>query len=159
MAQLVWVQPGRDDGRVALYEQHRDHPDGEAWVATTGQPVQVARTPLVERKLAAGDLVEVAAPKPAGKATPPRKSKAEIDAEIAAAQGRAAPPTGSPLGAPASPLAGLGLSAEQEAALTAAGLPDRDALAAASDDDLITIPTIGEATVAQLRKALAQAGA
>jgi hypothetical protein len=93
MAELIWVQPGRDDGRVALYEAHRDHPNGEAWVAGSpgdlGVPVQVALTPAVERKLASGDLVEVDAPAPPVKAKPKRKTKAEVDALVKAARGEA----------------------------------------------------------------------
>jgi len=151
MADLIWVQPGRDDGRVALSEKHRDHPDGEAWVATTGTPVQVARTLAVERKLARGALVEVDAPKAASKEPlPKRKTKAEIDAEIAAARGETIP---------TSSLAGLGLTAEQQRALTAAGYADRDALTAATDDDLIAVTTIGKATVESLRAALAELAA
>lgn len=70
-AQLIWVQSGRGDGRVALYEQHPDHPGGEAFVAQT--PVQVARTPAVERKLAAGDLAEVRQTEPVKRVTPVAK--------------------------------------------------------------------------------------
>ena len=84
MVKLIWVKPGSDDGRVALFEQHRDHPGGEAFVA--GPPVQVAVTPLVERKLASGELAKVDAPLP-GQATesPVRKTKAEIEDELRAA--------------------------------------------------------------------------
>ena len=85
MAELIWVKPGNDDGRVALFETHKDHPDGEVFVA--GPPVAVALTPLVERKLKSGELVEVKAPT-AIKAPPPRKTKAEIEAEIRAAGGK-----------------------------------------------------------------------
>lgn len=77
MADLVEVLPGRDDGRVALFETHRDHPDGEAWVANRGQAVWVARTPLVQRKLASGELVEVTAQvSPAEEHWPPAKPSA-----------------------------------------------------------------------------------
>jgi hypothetical protein len=62
MTELLWVKPGRDDGRVALFEAHPAHPGGEAFVA--GPPVQVALTPMVERKLLAGDLVKCDAPTP-----------------------------------------------------------------------------------------------
>lgn len=90
MAKLIWVQPGKDDGRVALFETHADHPNGEAWVAVTGQAVQVALTPMVERKLKSGDLVEVDASKAISKEAPKRKTKAEIEAELAAAGNPAA---------------------------------------------------------------------
>jgi hypothetical protein len=93
MANLIWVQPGRDDGRVALYEAHRDHPNGEAWVAGSpgdlGVPVQVALTPAVERKLASGGLVEVEKPAPKEAEKPVHKTKAEVDALVKAARGEA----------------------------------------------------------------------
>lgn len=99
MPELIWVQPGKEDGRVALFEQNVAHPGGEAWVARAGVAVQVARTLLVERKLARGELVEVAAPAPQAKpeiVKPPRKTKAEIEAEIAAARGEPSTPASKP---------------------------------------------------------------
>ena len=87
MFELLWVQPGRNDGRVALAEEHTDHPDGAAWVASTGVPVQVALTLLVERKLANGDLVAVDAPAPVVKEKPKRKTREEVQREIEAAGG------------------------------------------------------------------------
>lgn len=53
-----------------------------------------------------------------------------------------------------SPLAGLGLTADQQAALLAAGYANTDALRAASDDELVALPTIGKATVVKLRERL-----
>lgn len=88
-SRLIWVKPGRDDGRVALFEQHKDHPGGEVFVA--GPPVQVARTLLVERKLTNGDLVECDAPTPPEPERPTRKTKAEIAAEIKRARGESEP--------------------------------------------------------------------
>lgn len=78
MTKLIWVQPGKDDGRVALFENHPDHPGGEAFVA--GPPVEVALTTLVEKKLASGVLVQVSAPKP--KQENVHKTKAEVDAML-----------------------------------------------------------------------------
>lgn len=80
MTKLIWVQPGKSDGRVALFESHPDHPGGEAFVA--GPPVQVALTAMVDRKLAFGELIEVDAPKPESKENI-HKTKAEVDAMIA----------------------------------------------------------------------------
>jgi hypothetical protein len=85
MAELIWVKPGRGDGRVALFEQHKAHPGGEVFVA--GPPVQVAVTPMVERKLKSGDLVKCDAPTPPESERPVRKTKAEIAEEIARARG------------------------------------------------------------------------
>jgi len=51
------------DGRVALWERHPDHPDGEVLVTAGNEvasgtgPVVVARTPGVLRALADGRLV------------------------------------------------------------------------------------------------------
>lgn len=59
-ADLLTVKSGLDDERVALWEVHPDHPEGEVYIA--GElVVQVARTAEVERHLRSGDLVEVAA--------------------------------------------------------------------------------------------------
>lgn len=58
---LIHVKSGRDDNRVALWEKHPDHPNGEAWVAGEGV-VQVARTAKVLSGLKEGDLVEADAP-------------------------------------------------------------------------------------------------
>lgn len=48
----------------------------------------------------------------------------------------------------------LGLTADQESALREAGYTDRAALQAATDDDLVAVPTIGKATVTNLRAKL-----
>lgn len=51
-------------------------------------------------------------------------------------------------------LVDLGLTADQEAELREAGYGDRAALIAATDDDLLAVPTIGTATVKNLRAKL-----
>lgn len=84
MVELLWVRPGRDDGRVALWEVSPLHPGGEAFVASV--PVQVALTPAVERRLDSGDLVLCAPPEPVDD-RPKRKTKAEVNAMITAAGG------------------------------------------------------------------------
>ena len=58
--ELIWVKSAKDDGRVALFEKDKLHPDGEAFVCD--KPVQVAMTPLVERMLTKGYLVQVDGP-------------------------------------------------------------------------------------------------
>jgi len=57
---LITVRAARQDGRVALWERHPDHPEGEIFVASGGGPVRAARTPLVLRALADGALREQA---------------------------------------------------------------------------------------------------
>lgn len=47
-----------------------------------------------------------------------------------------------------------GLSEEQAEALNAAGYRTADDLAAADDDDLVKVPTVGRATVEKIREAL-----
>lgn len=84
MTNLIWVKPGHDDGRVALWESSPLHPGGEAFVA--GPPVQVALTPMVERKLAAGDLVQCDAPVPVIEPVE-HLTREEVQAKIAALGG------------------------------------------------------------------------
>lgn len=54
---LITVSAARLDGRVALWERHPDHPQGEVLVTSGSGPVLVARTPGVLRALADGRLV------------------------------------------------------------------------------------------------------
>jgi hypothetical protein len=82
MADIISVKSGRDDDRVALFEQAAAHPNGEAFVARGSGAVKVARTALVLRKLKDGELVEVgkaapskAAAKPSETPTPPSSAK------------------------------------------------------------------------------------
>lgn len=59
MAKRILVKAGPAAGnRVALYERHPDHPNGEAYVAGK-KVVRVARTKAVDTKLHEGALVEV----------------------------------------------------------------------------------------------------
>lgn len=98
MAELIWVKPGRDDGRVAFVETHADHPGGDVFVA--GPPVQVAKTAKVERALAKGDIVECEAPEAITDAPKPKvvegvihKTREEVQEEIAKMTGKGkAPP-------------------------------------------------------------------
>lgn len=83
MAELIWVVPA-DPVRVALAEEHEDHPGGLAWVAgcevnpeKAKVPVQIARTEHVERKLARGDIKLVPDPKPKRR----RRAKAKVPPE------------------------------------------------------------------------------
>jgi len=91
MAELIWVKPGHDDGRVAFVETHADQPGGDVFVA--GPPVQVAKTAKVERALAAGDIVECDAPKAAKAPVPPpptsHPSREEVQTEVAKLRGEA----------------------------------------------------------------------
>jgi hypothetical protein len=54
---FINVKSGRNDNRVALWEKHPNHPDGEAWVAGD-TVVRVAQTSAVLKGLKDGDLVE-----------------------------------------------------------------------------------------------------
>lgn len=124
-----------------------------------GQPEKTAARPT--RELTAAEQQAIAN---APKVTPAVERNANTLAGTAPAAGNPlaganaddAPPTPnvpSP-DAPTSALADLGLTTEQEAALRDAGYADRAALAAATDDELIAIPTIGKATVASVRAKL-----
>jgi len=58
MTELITVSAARQDGRVALWERHPDHPGGEVFVAADSGRVQVARTPAVQAALTGGRLLE-----------------------------------------------------------------------------------------------------
>jgi hypothetical protein len=131
MADMVTVRAKRRDNRVAFWERNAAHPRGEIFISGNGKEAQVARTAAVEEALADGRLVLVQAT-PVTQQTPPTKTQGD------------------------SPFTGLGLTPEQEKALVDAGYADRKALADATDDDLIAVSTIGKATMANLRKALAE---
>ena len=91
MTDTIKVQSARHDDRIALYEVHPDHPEGEVFIAgpkrnkldndgkavldKDGQPVridnvvEVAETPNVLEALKNGDLVKVGGkPQPQAKA-------------------------------------------------------------------------------------------
>lgn len=78
--ELIWVIP-RETSRVCAHEVHVAHPGGVAWVAGSEvgddppKPVQVARTPFINRRL--GQFLQQVFP-------PQAQSVAEIAAEIAA---------------------------------------------------------------------------
>lgn len=55
---------------------------------------------------------------------------------------------------PESPLASLGLPAQAESALLAAGCDDPDVVALMSDDDLLAVSGIGKATLREIREVL-----
>lgn len=139
MAKTIHVRAAGSDNKVVLWEKDDAHPNGEVVVANDGKMHKVGETAAVKRLMAAGTLVNTQTT-PTSQQTPPTQT-----------QGGAPKP---PLTPPPGPLAGLGLTAEQENALTEAGFADRARLGAASDDDLLAIPTIGKATVENLRKAL-----
>lgn len=68
MSKSLLVRASNPSGRVALFEQHPDHPGGQALVAGSAT-VEVAETPGVMRALADGRLTRVEKPKkPAGPA-------------------------------------------------------------------------------------------
>ena len=61
MAQIK-VKVTRTDGRVALWERHPDHPEGEVFLATKDQIAIVALTAGVMDAIRAGNLEEVREP-------------------------------------------------------------------------------------------------
>jgi len=54
----MWVESGREDDSVVLFERDDAHPDGEAFVGGRGIPEHVARTAKVEAGLESGELIE-----------------------------------------------------------------------------------------------------
>lgn len=81
MTEILTVRstiPTQPDGgnKVALFETHAEHPDGEAFVAGPN-PVQVARTPTVQKLLGDGtlEIVEGDGDAEARPARPPARSR------------------------------------------------------------------------------------
>lgn len=60
----MFVKSANDEGRVALWERHHDHPGGEVFVKGD-QVFEVAETPAVRRALRRGYIVQVDAETPA----------------------------------------------------------------------------------------------
>lgn len=56
--EYITVKSGHDDNRTAFFEQHKHHPDGEAFVVGE-KPVRVAKTSEVLRALNEKRIVEV----------------------------------------------------------------------------------------------------
>lgn len=139
----ITVKSARKDGRVAFFEKDKAHPKGEVFIRGDQKAVEVGDTRALRQAIRNGNLVEVTQVPALNKQTPPTRTGGGTQKQ----SGDTSPPS--------QPLAGLGLTAEQEEALTAAGFADRASLTAASDDDLIAVSTIGKATVETLRKALA----
>lgn len=80
----ITVKSTLPDNRLALHERHDEHPGGEAFVYGD-TPVDVARTPLVQRRLADEWLVRVeggkvkADPKATEPANPPKPEEEVTD--------------------------------------------------------------------------------
>lgn len=72
MPAIIHVQATQHDRRVALNEEHPEHPGGAAWVCGDGRISAVALTPVVAAALARGAIHQVEAPV-ADPAEPARK--------------------------------------------------------------------------------------
>ena len=79
MLELVTVKSTAEDNRIGLWERHPDHPNQEAYVAGTN-PVVVALTDEVQKRIKIGALVLVQADEPAEDSAPTDDS---ADDEIA----------------------------------------------------------------------------
>lgn len=67
---LIKVKAAKpESGEVALWEVNAEHPGGEAWV-TGDAVVEVAETPDVLKKLAAGVILKIEDGKPADEPKP-----------------------------------------------------------------------------------------
>lgn len=60
MSELITVKAKNNDGRIAFWENHPSHPQGQAWVSGNGRVVRVANTVQVQAAINAGKLVLVA---------------------------------------------------------------------------------------------------
>lgn len=63
---MITVKATNTDNRVALWQRHPDHPNGEIYIVGDGTEHQVAETQAVKQALNRGYLVEVEK-KPAAK--------------------------------------------------------------------------------------------
>lgn len=76
MADTIFVKSNQQDNRLALSEEHPDHPGGEVFVY--GDKVfEVAKTAKVQQALARKALVEVDGPKKGKAAKDEKDDKAE----------------------------------------------------------------------------------
>lgn len=130
MAETIWVRAKDPKGRVAHWERADDHPGGEVFVAGE-DVVEVARTPDIERKLAKGVLVETTAPDSV-QALSSGEGDDENDTD----------PITEAVGAE---IAGF---------LAEAGYTTTEAVQAASDDELLTVKSIGDGRLRTIRNVL-----
>ena len=87
----IFVNYIATDGRVALWEKHPDHPDGEIFIGgPTVEPVEVEDTAAVRQAIRDDRLVEVRDFKPAAKEKTPKTPKEPKDG------GTGTTPTGDP---------------------------------------------------------------
>ena len=87
----IFVNYIATDGRVALWEKHPDHPDGEIFIGgPTEEPVEVGDTAAVRQAIRDDRLAEVRDFKPAAKEKTPKTPKEPKDG------GTGTTPTGDP---------------------------------------------------------------
>ncbi|MGN6814407.1 MAG: hypothetical protein ACTHMP_26370 [Thermomicrobiales bacterium] len=84
--EIVTVKSGLDDDRVALWERHPDHPDGEIFVAGATE-VQAAATAEVTRAIRDGRLIEVGAPTRRSRRSASTASTSTASASTSTAEG------------------------------------------------------------------------
>jgi len=77
MLKKIKVKSGRNDRQVVLFEKHKDHPSGQAFVSQPDRVYEVAETPLVLKRLSQNWLVRVEQKAAVKKAAPKAKSVSE----------------------------------------------------------------------------------
>lgn len=70
MSKKIYVKATNLDGRVAVWDRHADHPNGEVFITGDGRVHEVAETPKIKRGLSSGVLTAVE--KPAAEVTAPK---------------------------------------------------------------------------------------
>lgn len=121
---------------VVLYESHEDHPAGEAYIATD-EPVEVGRTARVNQLLGDGQLERIDQP----------ASQQQSWSDTGRSQGQESQRQSAQTGD------SLGLNSAQRGALAAYGFDSDEKIKEASDQDLMAVEGIGEATVRRIREA------
>jgi len=81
MTDFIKVKATKTDSKVALWEKHLDHPNGEVFVTGNGKVMKVANTVAVRDAIRRGALVEVQPEKASAPVEPEQPPVEPVPAE------------------------------------------------------------------------------
>lgn len=81
MTDFIKVKATKTENKVALWERHPDHPNGEVFVTGNGEAVKVANTVAVRDAIRRGALVEVQPEKASAPVVPEQPSVEPVPAK------------------------------------------------------------------------------